>query len=117
MANTPQTTVAIATGTQRTGDSAAQKIHATANIAVKLSIPCAFSLFLNVLSTNTLHVVEQPPSFAIQVNVQLPIPVALITVCPSSNLSTIATDLSLDFHSYEESKQLLGSTKTEIDSV
>ena len=117
MANTPQTTVAIATGTQRTGDSAAQKIHATAKIAVKLSIPCAFSLFLNVLSTNTLHVVEQPPSFAIQVNVQLPIPVALITVCPSSNLSTIATDLSLDFHSYEESKQLLGSTKTEIDSV
>ena len=78
MANTPQTTVAIATGTQRTGDSAAQKIHATAKIAVKLSIPCAFSLFLNVLSTNTLHVVEQPPSFAIQVNVQLPIPVALI---------------------------------------
>ena len=87
MANTPQTTVAIATGTQRNGDSAEQKIHATANIAVKLSIPCAFSLFLNVLSTNTLHVVEQPPSFAIQVNVQLPIHVALITVCPSSNLS------------------------------
>ena len=63
MANTPQTTVAIATGTQRTGDSAAQKIHATANIAVKLSIPCAFSLFLNVLSTNTLHVVEQMEYF------------------------------------------------------
>lgn len=69
--------------------NAEQNKHATASIAVRLNIPCAFSLFLKVLSTLTLQDAVHPPSFAIHVNIHVPMPVALITVFPSSCFSTI----------------------------